>query len=211
MTDSEAKLNPYSPTTLTEDASETRSWARGLEGTGLEGTGEDREDVEPAATASLSRTIVRWMVVCTISAIPSFAFGLMATDGQIAGMVLGILMFVAGYTWIDFRTAPRPSRRNRRIRRTLKIAYGTRIAISILFPIGAYLDLVCGIVSVSITSPVTGLQIEEQPVGFFGALLTTLVQGCVLNLVLGAYALLVYVIQVAYGTIRKNNPPSDPM
>ncbi len=121
-------------------------------------------------------------------------------------MVLGILIFVAGYTWLDYSTAKLAWRRNRRLRRTLRIAYGTRIAISILFPLGGTLDVICGLISMQLTAPFTGLEAAEGPGGFFSILLITLVQGCVLNLVLGSYALLVYGVQVLIGAVRKSSP-----
>lgn len=192
MPETESQLNPYAPSAISEDASETRRWAQGLDPKG--GAGDDAE----AATASLSRTLVRWLVVCTVSAIPSFFFGMIVTESQVAAMAIGILVFVAGYTWLDYGTATRSWRRNRRMRRTLRITYGTRIAISILFPLGAYLDLICGVVTMTIT----GSQLNGPALDFVAALMTTLVQGCVLNVVLAFYGLLVYLIQVVVAAIR---------
>lgn len=191
----EARLNPYAPSAIAEDAGEARRLAQNLR--------RDDGAEDEAAAPNLRRTFLRWFVVCGISAIPSFVFGLIVTGNQFAGMIVGILMFVAGYTWLDFATAHRPWRRNPRIRRTLRIAYGTRIAISVLFPIGGFLDVICGTLSMAITTPLTGVVSPgEQSLGFFGAVLTTLVQGCLLNVVLGIYALLVHAIQLAIAAMR---------
>ncbi len=202
--DSESPLNPYAPSAIPEDASQARRWARGLNDAGA-----NHEQIDSAAaTTTLGRTVARWLAVCSLSAIPSFVFGMIVTNNQIAGMVVGILIFVVGYSWLDFQTASRPWRRNRRIRRTLRISYGTRIAISILFPIGGFLDAICGAFTLGITAPLTGVQPGVESIGFFGALLATLVQGCILNVVLGLYALLVYLVQIVIGAIWGTKPPA---
>ncbi len=190
MAEIEPSLNPYAPTTAVDND----------------------PYVDPAAPAadeeipaSLRRTALRWLVVCGISAAPSFVFGLAITGGQVAGMLTGILLFVIGYTLLDYRTASLPIRRKRTVRRTLKITYGTRIAISILFPIGAYLDTICGILSVGLTQSITGFELRSASgeMGYFAATFTTLVQGALLNVVLGCYALMVHGIQLFVVAVRR--------
>ena len=189
VTESEVRLNPYAPSMLDSDE-ETPS--------------SEPASEEAPSSMPLHRTGFRWLVVCTLSALPSFFWGMAITEGQIAGMVCGILVFVVGYTLLDQRTASRPFRQKATVRRTLKIAYGTRIAISILFPIGAYLDLFCGFISLSLTQHIAIAEFTTaDSMQFGGTFLTTLVQGAVLNVVLGCYALLVHGIQLLVRSLRR--------
>jgi hypothetical protein len=116
-------------------------------------------------------------------------------------MIFGILIFVAGYSAIEFMPQIQSAMAQRVKRRATRVAYITRMGISILFPIGVFVDLYCGIVSVSISGLITG---GEHPlasreagsvlpsVRFFSYLLTTLIQGTLLNILLFAYMLIVY-------------------
>lgn len=196
MSDPSPHVNPYAPSPIEDEDREAISSA-------LAKANQEPLDETESVRLPLWRTALRWALVCSISAAPSFAFGLITTDGRIAGMLVGILIFIVGYTWIDFRTAERPWRRRRRVRRTLRMVYGTRIAISILFPIGAYLDLFCGLISITITEPITRLELRNNSLDFFDALLTTLVQGCVMNVVLAVYGLLLLLIQAVYSRMTK--------
>ena len=123
-------------------------------------------------------------------------------------MLAGILLFVLVYTMADYQTARMAWRLHPITRRTLRIAYGTRMTISIIFPIGGYLDVVCGVFSVSIAEFLTGMAFspmtrEGDALGFWSSLLTTLIQGGVLNLVLGVYALLVHAAQLFVRALRR--------
>lgn len=184
-----APLNPYAPTAEVADAVEIAALAAS----------------EPA---SLRRTAIRWFFVCSISAVPSFVLGLTVTDGeQIAAMVIGILIFAVGYTALDYRTSHRPWRQNPMIRRTLRLAYGTRVAISLLFPLGGFLDLYCGIVAIWTTELVSGQGLTvgsagSGPVAFLRVVFTTLVQGSLMNIVLGLYAVLILGVHIIIRAIR---------
>jgi hypothetical protein len=196
VSETEPTLNPYAPATAVENDPPAN-------------TGRIHDEF--ARQLSLPRTAIRWLVVCSLSAIPSFVFGLAVTDGQMAGMIVGILIFVAAYTILDYQTASRAFRQKPALRRTLRIAYGTRIAISILFPLGAYLDVICGILSVGLTQGITGVEFRAaDPMGFFGVVFTTLVQGILLNMVLGCYALLVHGIGLAVMALRRRRLGKPP-
>ena len=122
-------------------------------------------------------------------------------------MIIGILIFAMGYTLADYRTAHFSWRRRRLTRRTLKIAYGTRIVISLLVPLGAYVDIACGVVSLGLTESVTGEGLATSEAGnrmsFFATLLTTLVQGVLLNIVLAVYALVILGLQALVIALRR--------
>ena len=150
------------------------------------------------------RVIIKWLMVCGIAAGPSFYFG-GGLGGwrtpETLGMVFGILIFVAGYSAIEFMPQIQSAMAQRVKRRATRVAYITRMGISILFPIGVLVDLYCGIVSVMIASAITG---SENPLGSRGSgfvlppfrfsiyLLTTLIQGTLLNILVFTYMMIVY-------------------
>lgn len=143
----------------------------------------------PPPKRSWLKSLGIWSAVCTISAIPSFAwgFGTIASD-HILAMCTGIGLFIIGYTLADQLSQNQPWRRHPIIRRTLKIGYITRMAVSIIFPIGAGLDLYCGVLSLMLAG-------GGKLVGFLNVLTVTLIQGTVLNAVLGLFMLVVGSIQ----------------
>jgi hypothetical protein len=160
-------------------------------------------------------TVVRrfalWALICCISAAPSFA--LAYTEYDVAGMVTGIILFTCLYTVIT--STQRFERFHARpfIRRTLYIGYGTRMGISLLmiFAVlsGPYLgwlalplasDFLLGAISVGIAGALGLLENDggHMPsAGFLGTLVTTCIQGTLLNIVVGIFMLVVYGIQRA--------------
>lgn len=154
------------------------------------------------AHRSLKFCLMIWALVCTVSAAPSFIWGLntIATDQAIA-MLIGVSIFIAGYTLLDFLTQDYRWRQSPTTRLTLKFGYATRMIISVIIPVGGTLDVVCGVFSVQLSQLILPAaiagnweQMESDSVGFLGALVITLVQGCLLNLVLAAYMLVVFVV-----------------
>ena len=113
-------------------------------------------------------------------------------------------MFVIGYTAIEFTTAVQEQMQKPVSRRASWIAYFTRVVISIVFPVGIVVDMFCGIFAVGVSSAITGITevgfrgndglIESDDVRFFQFLVTTVVQGVLLNLVLFAYMGIVWLI-----------------
>lgn len=160
-----------------------------------------------------------WTLICSVSAAPSFAWGMgtIATHQWFA-MCLGIAMFIAAYTVGDQLTQGQPWRCRKPVRLAMKIGYGTRLLISIIFPLGASLDLVCGMFSASmaslLTRPILPSTRGEPLVGeadFLTCLLTTLIQGTVLNVVLLGYTSLVLglVLAIQAFTARDQAWPSQ--
>lgn len=139
-----------------------------------------------------------WGLVCVVSAAPSFAWGISTiATRQAWAMCLGVAIFVVMYTLLDQVTQNMAWRQDRSVRLALKVGYGTRLAISIIFPIGGVLDMFCGYFSVAAVAVVVpnDLLSGSSPVGpnagFLVTLLITLVQGCVLNVALACYISLV--------------------
>ena len=172
------------------------------------------EEPIPAPRLSLKKTIWRWSIVCTISAIPSFFWGFMITSGQILGMLAGIATFIGIYIILDYQTAETRIRQIRTVRRTLWITYVTRVTISIIFPIAFYLDIACGMLVVGLMESL-GVNFDigsgggGTPAGFVGVYVTTILQGISMNIVLAAYGALVYLVQwIFLSLVRLANPTS---
>lgn len=173
-------------------------------------------DVEPPQEQDnlfrvTSIAAVRWFLICGISAIPSWVIASGRTTAVIGGMATGVILFAVGYTFLDVWTRRHPLRQRRDVKITLAITYGTRIAISLLFPIGFFVDIFCGIFSVSITAfffQAAKLDVPEME--FTSTLVTTLIQGCLLNAVLAGYGLLVYAVCRAVMEIRATQTSTIP-
>lgn len=145
----------------------------------------------------------KWLFICTLSAIPSFFLGALATENQYLGMATGILLFACGYVWLDRYTWRFEWRKNLVIRRILRIMYSTRVAISCSL-IGTPLDMLCGTLALSITAFITRSYADANIINdFTGALLATMIQGAILNVVIVAYGLLLLAIYSLYKRTRK--------
>lgn len=162
----------------------------------------------PLPPPKLPNVFVKWLVVCAFAAGPSFFFGGGMGGWRtpaVVGMVIGVLIFVVGYTALEFTTAIQEKMAKPVSRRAAWIAYLTRVGISIVFPVGIFVDVFCGIFAVGISSAVTGIQsgiephVREAPnipalEEFFQYMFTTVVQGVLLNLVLFAYMGLAWLV-----------------
>lgn len=188
MSDHEA-INPYqAPLAPSDDAVGQDPFAKA----------EQEQGYEPA---SLPRTATRWFVICGISCLPSFFWGWMALDAAFLGMVTGVVLFAIGYTALDYGTRFRAFRKNPTISSTLKVVYGTRIIITILVPVAAYLDLVCGMAAVTISQAflsVLGFSREMVIESYIGTTVTTLIQGVILNFVLLIYGALIMLVRFLF-------------
>ena len=163
-------------------------------------TAELVEEIKPL---NVGAVLFKWLVICAVSAGPSFFWGVMIGRQQLnaaIGMILGVLTFAAVYTVFECRPFVQRLLRNRLIKRTAKIGYGTRIAISIIFPVGLYLDMIVGFGAmmtvealVSKANPLDGGG-GGPPASVSWFFITTLFQGFYLNIVLFVYMLCVYVL-----------------
>ena len=163
---------------------------------------ETVDEIEKPNVGSVS---LKWLVICAISAAPSFFWGFLVGEQPFqaaTGMILGVLTFVVGYTIFECQPFAQRLLRDRHVKRTAKIGYGTRIGISIIFPIALYLDLIVGLFAISTMSFFTGVDelglrnlqdaSNEPSVLWFFA--TTVVQGIYLNIILFGYMIFVYVL-----------------
>ena len=83
---------------------------------------------------SFGATALKWFVICSVSAVPSFVVGMEVSEGQIAAMLMGILLFAVGYTFLDYQTRFTKMRQSRFMLILLRVVYGTRLFISVVFP-----------------------------------------------------------------------------
>ncbi len=175
-------LNPYAPA---RPVSETANSVVG--------------ELGPVKTPlSVSKLIVRWTLICGISAAPSFFFGYAVSRHQVAAMLMGIVCFIAIYVFADHSTRNWPIRKQSIVRRVLVFCYATRIIVSILFPIGAVIDMCAGVITFTILDAEALLRQppsdEPGAMTFTTAFTVTIVQGIVLNVILAVWGLLAFAV-----------------
>ena len=164
---------------------------------------------DPIPPPQLPHVFVKWLLVCGAAAGPSFALGGGMGGWRfsaVLGMIIGVMIFVIGYTALEFTTAVQQQMGKPVSRRSAWIAYLTRVAISIIFPIGVFIDMFCGLMAVGFSSTVVGFRENyagsRNGVTFdnfsslecFQFAFTTVVQGVILNLVLFAYMGIVWLV-----------------
>ena len=144
------------------------------------------------------RALVRrcwlWFMVVGISAIPSFIWAQGEYDR--GAMLLGIFLFAVGMCMYSSSNSFYRLSRKPFMRRTLYIGYGARLVISVIVPVGAFVDLYPGLISVMVVGDGLGF----RPEGFTGTLVTTLVQGTLLNIILALFMGIVWVVQASLMT-----------
>jgi len=151
----------------------------------------DLEDVSvetmEIASWNLGRSILTWTVVCSLSAAPSFFFAIgSVAKNQAAAMLIGVIIFIAIYTISDMHSRNSPFRRNPRMRSILRSTFIIRSIMVIVFPIAIFTDVFLGMYAVFIVRFVAQATDKnfESEIGFAATLATTLVQGCLLSILL---------------------------
>lgn len=139
-----------------------------------------------------------WTFVCGGSAVPSFVFG-MGFDRR--AMILGIAVFVMLYTMITGTDRFLRLRRRSFVDRVLLIGFGTRLMATIIFPLGMFLDVWPGMISVGIVQ-----RFFPEPETFVPTLAITLIQGTLLNVLLACWMVFLYVMHRAFA---KPAPPPE--
>lgn len=188
--DRSPEINPYSPAVEIE--------------TGEDGPSERLSVAEKSDHPSLQMTILRWTVMCTVAAAPSFFLGLTVTRGRAGGMVAAILTFIGLYVAADLITRHWPIRRNRLVRRTLVIVYFSRIAVSVLFPIGTFIDMFTGILMAQLIGDYmapfrdASPTLQGETMLFWLSYRLTFIQATLMNLVLVVWGILCLPFIAAY-------------
>ncbi|AMV33905.1 hypothetical protein VN12_17380 [Pirellula sp. SH-Sr6A] len=144
----------------------------------------------PSTPTSFSylRSFGTWTLVCGVAAAPSF---IIATSiiprGTWPAMLVGIAIFIVLYVLMDYRTHDKAFRQRKAIRYSLYATYILRLIASIIFPIGTFIDLMCGFCSAVIVSP---FQLEMRPdvpatsMAFLAVFLWTITHAIVMHVVL---------------------------
>lgn len=153
--------------------------------------------MDPAAPNLFLRRLGQWTLICAACAIPSTLWAGRQFDPQ--GMAAGVGVFIVAYAFVTSRAAfarvlDRPG-----VRTTLRVGFGFRVAVSVVFPLGMAADLYPGMVSMEL---VRRLDIRPETLG--GTFLTTVVQGALLNLILGLFMV------PLYGLMRASARPIKP-
>jgi len=143
------------------------------------------------------RTVMRWTIVCGVAAVPSFFLGFDVTQGRLAGMIAGVLTFIAMYVASDYFTRVWPVRQNTAVRRTLVFVYVSRILASIIFPVGLFIDMLTGMAMMSFAGDSAEIFRETASpastlVCFWAAYRLTVMQGVLMNIVLTAWGLIAF-------------------
>lgn len=170
-----------------------------------------------------------WSAICWLAAMPSFILGFRENaDGF--GMVAGIMLFVSIYTLLTSSVLYERLKAKPVLNLTLRIAFGVRLLISFIGivivlahqPIEqfVFVDAVSGLLSIRTTEYLTGLAFiprSDMPgmeLSFFTyfllTLLTTIIQGILLNLVIAvAVAILFPFVSVGHKMLSlvKNDKP----
>jgi hypothetical protein len=143
----------------------------------------------------IARRALLWTVICGVSAIPSFMWAYREFNPW--AMVTGIALFIAAYTFSTSTPAFLRFREKPFVRRTLYIGYGTRLIVAIILPVGAAIDLWPGLLSINIVSRLTPFSVVGDFDEFIFTLLTTIVQGTILNAIMSVYMGFVWALQAA--------------
>jgi hypothetical protein len=148
------------------------------------------------APRALARRCWLWFMVVGISAVPSFIWAQGSYDQS--AMLLGIFLFAIGmFMYSNSNSFYRLSRKPF-MRRTMYIGYSARLFISVFVPLGAFMDLYPGLISLMIVDDGLGLNPENS---FTGTLVTTLVQGTLLNIILALFMAIIWVVQYSLMTV----------
>jgi hypothetical protein len=164
-----------------------------------------RSSAGSAALDVIQRSLL-WIVICGVSAIPSFLWGMNVSRPPFSAiaMILGTLIFAAGYTVLDLVSLREICRRNEALRRAIFFGFGTRLVCSAIFPIGAVLDMFPGIISVGLVERLVGsLQNDHTSWMITSVFLTTLIQGLLLNIELWCLIVLIYGLVLAWPNRRR--------
>lgn len=143
-------------------------------------------------------------LICGVTAIPSFIWAV--NQYNLVGMVVGVGVYILLYVIVWGTKTLQRQAENPRWVRAMRIGYGIRLFVSIVFPLGMAADLVPGMFSVGLVEAAYhrffGVVIGQfgttpSPTGrtlvdFGPTLVTTLVQGAALHVVLGLLILIIY-------------------
>jgi hypothetical protein len=125
------------------------------------------------------------VLLVVVGSVPSF---LWSNSVSIWPRMAGVAAVAAVYVWIVNTRRFESLWAKSRLRHALITGYAVRTALSIAFPIGMAVDFFPGMAAVSVTR----LALEQGDPRLLRIFLTTVLQGCFLHMMLGAFILIVY-------------------
>lgn len=154
----------------------------------------DAIPVESVTLKRVMRTFGTWLFVCGVSAVPSFSLGLGVTQHplRIPAMLSGIASWSLLYTLADLQFFRHWREQSRPFHRAMVNGFGLRVLISILLPVGVSADMLPGAMSIGIVSMIFHPGEPTQLASFAAVLLTTLLQGALLNVLVWSVVLILF-------------------
>jgi hypothetical protein len=128
-----------------------------------------------------------WAFICTISSFAAIVWATNLRPDWLA-VACGIFLFVLAYTAITGTRGFLTWLRSRYVRRAFWIAYATRVGVSLIFPVGMAIDLIPGLLAMSIV----GVTQRDSHFTFGATLATTLLVGVLMHVILAIYFGIVY-------------------
>jgi predicted membrane protein len=150
-----------------------------------------------------SRAIVA-AFTCAGCAIPSLIW---SQDFDLAARLLGVAMFAIASAIVVITFTYEQWVQDENVRTAIRIGYGTRLTLSLLFPLGMAIDLFPGMLSLSIA----GLDGAGRGASFALVLRTTIVQGILLHVILWLFIAIVLPIVRAVRKRRERVIPAFPV
>jgi len=146
-----------------------------------------RAEIEQKPPPSVLGAALQWTIICSAGAGPSFLAGSSFCKSPLDyfAMVLGVLIFVAAYTWISASRLWKLT--STVVRRSIMAAFWLRVVLTAIFPIAMMNDLLIGAISMNLMRRVFGTEMLN---GFWQIALTTIIQGVLLNLEVWTVAML---------------------
>ncbi|HRK32322.1 MAG TPA: hypothetical protein PLD59_14745 [Tepidisphaeraceae bacterium] len=163
----------------------------------------------PLTSGDVWKRVGVWTAVCGIASVPSFVFAWPEADR--GAMLVGVLLFIGAYVAVSCAPFVRRLYRKPFMKTSIFIGYGLRMAATAVFPYAWIGDLLPGMMAVGLTDALFGIDWkqfnEESAQAFVATLFTTIVQGLLLNIIVGTAVAIIYFAQRLF---RKNPDAIQP-
>jgi hypothetical protein len=118
----------------------------------------------------------KWLILVALNATMSFYMAMTSDFGQpdeIIAMLVGVVIFIGIYTYSEISIR---AKSNKKWLNILNIGIFIRTLLVILIPLGLYIDVIFGVLTIS------AVELLMKAQGFFPTLIITLLQGGLLSL-----------------------------
>ena len=129
--------------------------------------------------ASIQRRFILWLTLCVVCSIPSY---LLASSNSYLPLALSLAIISFAVLMTCITSLPRFYELSRipYMRKSMYVGYGIRIALSIIFPVGFFIDALTGILTMHMIDTLSAIATKR---GFVSAFIGTLIQGTLMNVV----------------------------